>query len=140
MRIKNEQSMLAFGGRVARTIIASAKKGVVVYLLGDLGAGKTTLVRGFLQSLGHKGAVKSPTYNIVEPYCIDGQQIYHFDLYRLNDAEELEYIGIRDYLNADSICLIEWPEKGRGVLPSADLSIQIDIKGNERTISTSLSL
>ena len=91
---------------------------LIVYLKGDLGAGKTTLVRGFLRGLGYKGTVKSPTYTLIEPYRIAGKSICHLDLYRLADAEELEYLGVRDLLQEETVLLIEWPERGEGVLPS----------------------
>lgn len=97
----------------------------VVFLLGDLGAGKTTLVRGFMRAAGHAGAVKSPTYNIVEEYQLHKRLFFHFDLYRLVDPEELEWIGIADYLQEQSVCFIEWPEKGEGYLGAPDVIISM---------------
>lgn len=120
--IHNAAAMEAFGGKLAHT----CPKGSILHLNGELGVGKTTLVRGFLRALGHTGKVKSPTYTIVEPYQIDKHTtIYHFDFYRLGDPEELDYLGIRDYLENNAICLIEWPEKGGTFTPAADLQIQI---------------
>lgn len=130
MHIKNEQAMLEAGKNLAEELGA----GLLVFLIGDLGAGKTTLVRGFLRGLGYAGVVKSPTYNLVESYAINDLNVFHFDLYRLMDAEELEYMGIRDYLNEKSICFIEWPDKGEGLLPSPDVCIEISIKGSEREL------
>lgn len=118
--IATPEALEAVGGQCAQ----SSSAGLMVHLTGPLGSGKTTFVRGFLRQLGHQGAVKSPTYTLVEPYTIGGQQIYHFDLYRLADPEELEYLGMRDYLDMPVICLIEWPERGDPWLPAADIDFK----------------
>lgn len=140
--IPDEKAMMKFGGEIADQF----PKGGIILLNGDLGSGKTTFVRGLLRHLGFEGTVKSPTYTLVEPYEIETQnrdqvtshitsrKIYHFDLYRLGDPEELEYMGGRDYWSNDSLCLIEWPEMAFGYLPEADLSLTILYAGNQRMV------
>ena len=107
---------------------------MLVYLQGDLGTGKTTLARGLLGGLGHRGAVKSPTYTLVEPYEIEGERIFHLDLYRVGDPGELEYLGLREMLADDAVILIEWPERGEGWLPPPDLWIRLQHRGDGRRI------
>lgn len=99
--------------------------GSIVFLHGDLGAGKTTLVRGFLRAAGYGGAVKSPTFTVVEEYRFPTCTIHHFDLYRLANADELEWLGFRDYLRSDAICFVEWPERAEGLLPIPDLDVTL---------------
>ena len=138
LELINETAMLQFGNRIAvaisrgfeyaldnNSLLKVAEPALLIALQGDLGAGKTTLSRGLLIGLGHVGAVKSPTYTLVEPYDLAMGQVCHFDFYRLQDPEELEYMGFRDYLVESRLCLIEWPERGVGFLPEADILIEI---------------
>jgi len=136
--LADEAATIAYGQRLAKAINS---KGLLT-LSGNLGSGKTTLCRGLIQSYGHSGAVKSPTYTLVEPYEIGDKRIYHFDLYRMEDPEELEFIGLWDYLTQEALIIIEWPEKAFGVLPTADLAIQLEQqeKGRKITCSSNTSL
>lgn len=127
----DEASLLSF----ASGFSGNLRPGLVIYLKGNLGAGKTVFARGILKGLGYSGLVKSPTYSLVEPYVINHElTCYHFDLYRLSDPEELEFTGSRDYFNSQSICMIEWPEKASGYIPVADLIIQLHYHEQGRKI------
>lgn len=128
--IENDQVTLTVGELIAESLPDKA----IVFLNGPLGAGKTTMVRGILLASGHKGSTKSPTYTLVEPYQLAHKHFYHFDLYRLGDPEELEYIGIRDYLEETAVCLIEWPDKGGGFVPQPDLVLNLSYEGESRSI------
>lgn len=119
----DEISTEKLGADLAQVVTAPC----IVFLRGQLGAGKTTLVRGFLRALGYQETVKSPTYTVVEPYAFSELQCYHFDLYRIKSPYELDELGIREYFSSNSICLFEWPEQGDGVLPQADIEISFSV-------------
>ena len=129
--LADEEATLEFGASLAAALGA----GGIITLRGDLGSGKTTLSRGLLRALGHKGPVKSPTYTLVEPYEIGARKIFHYDLYRLNDPAELEYLGLRDFIDTETLTLIEWPEKGEPLLPPVDLDLMLTVEGKGRRIT-----
>ncbi len=116
------------------TLWRDLPKKCLVFLYGDLGAGKTTLVRGYLRAAGFSAAVKSPTYTLVEEYTVNNRKIVHFDLYRISDPEELEWIGLRDYLDQECVCFIEWPDRGKNILPEPDKIISLTPAGAGRLL------
>lgn len=132
--LHDEAGTLALGAALARALAP----GLVLYLHGDLGAGKTTLARALLHATGYTGHVKSPTYTLAEPYRVEingaALEVMHFDLYRLGSPEEFLDAGFREYFNDDSICIVEWPEKAQGVLPSPDMELFLSIKGSGRAV------
>jgi tRNA threonylcarbamoyladenosine biosynthesis protein TsaE len=131
VRLDNEEAQVAFGEVLGHVLQGRG----LVYLEGELGAGKTTLTRGILRAYGYQGAVKSPTYTLVEPYELGSQRVYHLDLYRLADPEELEFIGGRDVLTDDALSIIEWPSRGEGWLPLPDLRLVLEVVAPGRLAS-----
>ena len=139
--LADESATLFAGAQFAKYVTSQQlKSGLIIYLHGDLGAGKTTFTRGFIQGLGFTGKVKSPTYTLIEPYVFSSYNIYHFDLYRFTDEEEWEASGFREYFNPQSICLIEWPEKAGHLLPEPDFDIHLSHDDLQRKIQFSLNL
>jgi tRNA threonylcarbamoyladenosine biosynthesis protein TsaE len=130
LHLDSEEAQDAFGRRLATQL----QTPLIVLLKGDLGTGKTTLVRGILRGLGHSGSVRSPTYTLLEPYQLGEKAVFHLDLYRLGDPQELEYLGLRDLLEEDSLLFVEWPERAGGNLPAPDLDIEIDYAPPGRTL------
>ena len=132
--LPDEAATVAAGAKMGRAL----NTGCVVFLVGELGAGKTTFTRGALRALGHAGSVKSPTYTLCEPYDLaDEAQLCHLDLYRLSNPEELEFLGIRDYVASGAILLIEWPSKGEGWLPAPDLQVALQATDTGRQLEIS---
>ena len=132
--LPDEAATVAAGAKIGRAL----NTGCVVFLVGELGAGKTTFTRGALRALGHAGSVKSPTYTLCEPYDLaDEAQLCHLDLYRLSNPEELEFLGIRDYVASGAILFIEWPSKGEGWLPAPDIQVALQAKDTGRQLEIS---
>lgn len=132
--LPDEAATISYG----RALAARLEPGALVYLSGDLGAGKTTLVRGILRGLGHSGSVKSPTYTLLEPYELQTFAVYHFDFYRIGDARELEFIGIDELMDSDAVKLVEWPERGAGHIPAADVQITLQVENEGRRIEVAV--
>jgi tRNA threonylcarbamoyladenosine biosynthesis protein TsaE len=132
--LADEAATLVFGERLATRLPAAA----VVFLRGDLGAGKTTLVRGILRGLNHAGSVKSPTYTLLEPYDLPSTVVYHFDFYRIVGSEELEFIGIDELIESAALKLIEWPERVEDRLPPPDVEVRMQIEGEGRRVEVSV--
>lgn len=133
LELNDEAETLSCSERFSSILVS----GLNIYLHGDLGAGKTTFVRGVLHGLGHVGKVKSPTYTLVEPYIISMKNVYHFDLYRFTSEDEWDAAGFREYFNPQSICMIEWPEKAEHVLPPPDIHVQLSLYNGGRQIKFS---
>ncbi len=129
--LTNEAATLALGA----TLAPGLRPGTVIYLSGELGAGKTTLARGLLHALGVKERVKSPTYTLVEPYTISSLYLYHFDFYRLRYTDEWVDAGFREHFNGDAVCLVEWPEKAGRQLPAPDVTIEMAVAGDGRSVT-----
>ncbi|WP_374326650.1 tRNA (adenosine(37)-N6)-threonylcarbamoyltransferase complex ATPase subunit type 1 TsaE [Azonexus sp.] len=118
--------------RLGADLAQALQPGLVIYLDGDLGAGKTTLARALIRALGHSGPVKSPTYALVEVYVVSSLYLYHFDFYRFESPEEFLDAGFGEYFNEASVCLVEWPDKAAGCVPSSDLRIRLQHAGDGR--------
>lgn len=128
--LADEAATLAFGESLGPRL----PRGALVFLRGDLGAGKTTLVRGILRGLGHRGSVKSPTYTLLEPYNFNSKVVYHFDFYRIADSQELDFIGIDELMESDALKLVEWPERVEERLPPPEVEVRMHVEGEGRRL------
>jgi len=148
--LEDEAATIAMGQKLAGALVSLQLEpqvtaasnvlmpaGAIVYLLGDLGAGKTTLTRGVLRGLGFEGPVKSPTYTLVEPYELDECHIYHFDFYRLGNPEEVEYLGVEEYFQPPNLCIVEWADRGGNLIPGPDLVLNLSSEANGRRLNWS---
>jgi tRNA threonylcarbamoyladenosine biosynthesis protein TsaE len=133
IRVADEAQML----NLAQSLAPYCQANMLIFLTGQLGVGKTTFTRGLLRALGYSGTVKSPTYTIVEPYTQLHLPVYHFDLYRVQDSQELELLGVRDYLADQALCVVEWPEYGSDILPTPDVTCYIEAVGQGRHVQIS---
>ncbi|MCU0990190.1 MAG: tRNA (adenosine(37)-N6)-threonylcarbamoyltransferase complex ATPase subunit type 1 TsaE [Xanthomonadales bacterium] len=118
--------------RLGQILAPAVRPGMVIYLEGDLGAGKTTLVRALIQALGHQGPVRSPTYSLVEVYVVSSLYLYHFDFYRFESPEEFLDAGLDEYFSDNTVCLVEWPERALGYVPAPDLRLRLEHAGSGR--------
>lgn len=130
-----EADTLALGRSLGQQLVNDHHARAVVFLEGQLGAGKTTLVRGLLHGLGHSGVVKSPTYTLLEPYTLDGQEVYHFDLYRVNDPQELEFVGFDEIVDGPGLKIFEWAERASDWLPAPDVRVRLSVNADTHPVS-----
>jgi tRNA threonylcarbamoyladenosine biosynthesis protein TsaE len=134
---RSAEEMERFGAELGRTVPALPNGPAVLYLEGELGAGKTTLARGLITSRGHGGPVRSPTFTLLERYALEGLTVIHVDLYRLSDPRELETLGLRDFALPGHLWLIEWPERGTPLLPAPDVRIALQVSAAGHPVEAS---
>jgi tRNA threonylcarbamoyladenosine biosynthesis protein TsaE len=135
VHLADEAATIDYGRKLA----AHLEPGMLVCLTGELGAGKTTLVRGILRGLGHPGSVKSPTYTLLEPYELPTLTLYHFDFYRIGDSRELEFIGIDELMDSQAVKIVEWPERAAERIPPADVRISLELEDEGRRVSVAFA-
>jgi tRNA threonylcarbamoyladenosine biosynthesis protein TsaE len=138
--LADEAATVAFGRQLSEILSNRYSGCAVVFLRGQLGAGKTTLVRGLLQGLGHEGVVKSPTYTLLEPYNMRAGEVFHFDLYRVNDPQELEFVGFDEIIDGAGLKLFEWPEKAADWLPQPDVEVSLHVVADTQPVSREVSV